>query len=647
MSSLAKQIYEFGQFRLEAAERRLLRDGVVLPLTPKAFDTLLLLVENSGHVLGRKQLLETLWPDAVVEENTLTQNIAAIRRALGEGQNGQRYIETVPKTGYRFVAPVRETAQSNGAALIEPFAVEGAVIETQKTAVSAESEDRPAIRRKPPGAFQRARPVRLFGLTAFALALLAVVAAVVLKSRPAQPGGVIGSILVLPFQPAGAADDKYPGLAIADDFIARIGHYQRPKVQPVSAAYRYLTVSRDAVAAGREMGAEAVLTGGFQRTGDHLTIAPQLIRVRDGALLWSGKFENGGNNFFALQDAVLADLAGVLLPDLSASARALPARRHPVQPDAYETYVKARYLWNQRTGEGLHQSILLFEQAVAKDPRYAPAYIGLAEACAFDGACWRDVEAIARKALELDQGSGEAHAAIGFVRMFWQWDWDGAQREFRRAISLAPHYATARQWYATHLALTGRILEAQEELRLALELDPFSLSINADQAQLLYFTRRYDQAVEQCRKVLALDPDFINAHVCLYQTYTLMGRHNEAIDEYFKLQALAGSSQAFFRSQETALRKAYAESGIRGFWQTRIAGLLDDRSPNHHAAARYYALLGEEEAALKHLALAYRQRDFAMAYIKAEPAFSELFGHRRFQELIERIFIKGREIGRR
>ncbi|MBX3277702.1 MAG: winged helix-turn-helix domain-containing protein [Acidobacteria bacterium] len=636
MSIPAKQIYEFGQFRLEAAERRLLRDGVVLPLTPKAFDTLLLLVENSGHVLGRKQLLETLWPDAVVEENTLTQNIAAIRKALGEGQNSQRYIETVPKTGYRFVAPVREAAQSNGAALIEPLAVE--VIETQETLVSADPEDRPTVGRRRPGAFQRARPIGLFGLTALALALLAVVAAVVLKSKPAQPGGVIGSILVLPFQPAGPGDDKYPGLAIADDFIARIGHYQRPKVQPVSAAYRYLTAARDTVAAGREMGAEAVLTGGFQRTGDHLTIAPQLIRVSDGALLWSGKFENGGNNFFALQDAVLADLAGVLLPDTSPSARALPARRHTAQPEAYEAYVAARHLWNQRTGESLHRSILLFEQAVAKDPRYAPAYIGLAEACAFDGARWREVETIARKALELDQDSGEAHAAIGFVRMFWQWDWDGAQREFRRAISLAPHYATARQWYATHLALTGRMLEAQEELRRALELDPFSLSINADQAQLLYFTRRYDQAVEQCRKVLALDPDFINARICLYQTYTLMGRHDEAIAEYFKLQALAGSSQAFFRGEETALQNGYAESGIRGFWKTKIAGVLNDRSPNHHAAALYYALLGEKEAALKHLAQAYRNRDFALAYIKVEPGFSEMSGDRRFQQLLGRIF---------
>jgi DNA-binding winged helix-turn-helix (wHTH) protein/TolB-like protein/Tfp pilus assembly protein PilF len=642
MSNPANQIYEFGQFHLEVAERRLLREGQPLPLTPKAFDTLLLLVENSGHVLGRKQLLETLWPDAVVEENTLTQNIAAIRKALGEGQNGQRYIETVPKTGYRFVAPVREAARSNGASLIEPFAVEGAVIETQQTLVSAVSEDRPSVGRKPPGAFQRAGPIGLFGATVLALALLAVVAALVLKSKPAQPRGVIGSILVLPFQPAGAGDDKYPGLAIADDFIARIGHYQRPKVQPVSAAYRYLAVERDAVAAGREMGAEVVLTGSFQRIGDHLTIAPQLIRVSDGALLWSGKFDGGGDNFFALQDAALVDLAGVLLPDSSPSARVLPARRHPAQPEAYEAYVTARHLWNQRTGEGLHRSMLLFEQAVAKDPSYAPAYIGLAEACAFDGARWREVETIARKALELDRGSGEAHAAIGFVRMFWQWDWEAAEREFRRAISLAPHYATARQWYATHLAATGRMLEAQEELRRALELDPFSLSINADQAQLLYFTRRYDQAVEQCRKVLALDPDFINARVCLYQNYTLMGRHGEAIDEYFKLQALAGSSQAFFRGEETALQKAYAESGIRGFWQTKIAGVLNDQSPNHHAAARYYALLGEKELALKHLAQAYRKRDFALAYIRVEPAFGEMSGDPRFHQLGERIFSKAK-----
>jgi DNA-binding winged helix-turn-helix (wHTH) protein/TolB-like protein/Tfp pilus assembly protein PilF len=645
MSSPARQIYEFGQFRLEVAERRLLREEQVTPLTPKAFDTLLLLVENSGHVVSRKQLLETVWPDAVVEDNTLTQNIAALRKALGAGQNGQRYIETVPKTGYRFVAPVREVAESDGAALIEQGAIEGVVIEAQEVAVCSENVGQAgilshefSIERRPLGAFQRARPVRLLSVTAFALVLLGLVAAIVMKSKPAQPGAAINSIAALPFQPVGASDDKYLGLAMADDFIARLAHYRRLKVQPLSAAYRYLAARQGAVAAGRELGVEAVLAGSFQRVGNRLTIEPQLVRVSDGALLWSGKFEDDSDNFFALQDAALASLAGVLLPDSSPSARALPARRQLAQPEAYEAYVKARYLWNQRTGEGLHQSILLFEQAVAKDPGYAPALIGLAEAYAFDGIRWREAEAIARKALELDQSSGEAHAAIGFVRMFWEWDWEAAEREFRRALNLVPHYATARQWYALYLALTGRMLEAQEELRRALELDPFSLPINADQAQLFCFTGQYDRAVEQSRKTLALDPDFINARVCLYQTYTLMGRHDEAIDEYFKLQALAGSSQAFFRGQETALRKAYAESGFRGFWQTKIAGLLDDSSPNHHALARYYALLGEKEAALEHLALAYRERAFGLAYIKVEPAFSDLSGDRRFQELVERIF---------
>jgi tetratricopeptide (TPR) repeat protein len=338
-----------------------------------------------------------------------------------------------------------------------------------------------------------------------------------------------------------------------------------------------------------------------------------------------------------MQDAALESVAGVLFPEITAAARALPARRHSANPEAYEAYVKARFLWNQRTGEGLHQSILLFEQAIAKDPRYAQAYVGLAEAYAFDGVRWREAETTARKAFELDPTLGEAHAAIGFIRLFWEWDWEAAEREFRLAISLAPSYATAHQWYAIYLAATGRALEAQEEMRQALELDPFSLPINADQSQLSYFTQQYDQVIEQCRKILALDPDFINAHVYLYQAYTLKGRADEAIDEYFKLQKLAGSSQAFFQNDEVLLRKAYAELGLRGFWQAKIACLLDDSSPDHHALAEYYALLGEKEAALEHLSLAYQGRAFGLVFIKVDPVFSDFYGDPRFQQLAERI----------
>lgn len=330
MNSPARQIYEFGQFRLDGAERLLVREGTVVPLTPKAFDTLLLLVENSGHVLNRDELLEAVWRDSFVEENTLTRNIAALRKALGERLNGTPYIETIPKTGYRFVAQVRELGHENGAVWVEKRTRERVVIEAQVVDAEAKEDD--------------------------------------------------------------------------------------------------------------------------------------------------------ARNLFALQDAALAGMTEVLFPEMAASVRALPARRQTASPEAYEAYVKGRFLWNQRTGEGLHQSTLLFEQAVAKDPRYAQAYIGLAEAYAFDGVRWRQAEAMARKALELDHEMGAAHAAIGFVRMFWEWEWKAAGEEFRAAISLAPSYATGHQWYAIYLAVTGQALEAQEEIRQALALDPFSLPINADQA---------------------------------------------------------------------------------------------------------------------------------------------------------------------
>jgi tetratricopeptide (TPR) repeat protein len=303
---------------------------------------------------------------------------------------------------------------------------------------------------------------------------------------------------------------------------------------------------------------------------------------------------------------------------------------------AFELYQRGRALWQTRNGEKLHEATTLLEQAVRQDPNFALAHSALADAYAFDYTNWKRAEGAAREDMRLDPKLGEPHAAVGFVKMFWEWKLREAEAEFKQALQLNPHYATAHQWHAALLAATCRLDAAYAEMSQALGLEPDSPAVNADMCQTLYFMRRYDEALAQCRKTLDANPDFFNAHRYLYEIYAANGMFDEAVAQHFKTEEAAGVKMPPAVNEK--LRQAYASGGIRAFWRLRIEALAAGNAPLRYQLAQNYARLGDTEAALKWLREAYEKRDVEFLLFYADPAFDNLRHDPRYQNLMALLF---------
>ena len=468
-------VFQFGPYQLRAAERVLYLDGRVLALTPKALETLLVLVKKHGRTVSKEDLMQAVWPATFVEDGILAQNVATLRRTL---QN-PNWIETVPKRGYRFIAPVT-------------------------TALPA-----PA----------RRRPVPLW-IAGSVLALVAVAAFFGVRLDRAKArvdASHIRSIAVLPFH-AISTEPAYLGLGLADALINRLGTLPQISVRPTNAVRKFAGASVDPVTAGRELGVDAVLDGNIQRDGDRVRVTVQLLRIPDGASLWSGKFDQRYSDLFTVEDSMAGALADGLILDLTAAERGRLMKRYTQNADAWQAYLRGRYLWNRRTPETHQKAIDEFEQATRIDPNYALAYAGLADAYALLGSnpnrvmpradAMAKARAAALKAIELDDALAEAHTALAFILMHYDWKFADAETEFQRALRLNPSYATAHQWHAINLLVTGRVEYAIEELKAARALDPASLIITADLAETYLFVGRPEDAEREARRVVSLDPAF-------------------------------------------------------------------------------------------------------------------------------------------
>ena len=644
MQSPTKQLYEFGHFRLDPTERLLLRDGSPVPLKPKTFDTLLALVRQSGHLVGKNELMEELWPDSFVEEINLTVNISALRKILGENGAGQRYIETVPKRGYRFVGAVTEI--TNGDILL---------VKRQTTSISIKDEeeetDFPAA--APLSATRNVRsPLSLRTLLAVGALFVSLIALlffwITMKSRPDENATIlkpeIRSIAVLPFKPmiAGADRDEYLGNGMADSLIKRLGNLKGLVVRPINATMKYSGATQDPSAAGRELKVDVVLDGRVQKSGDRVWVTVQLISVKDGAPLWTQKFDQRLNDIFEVQDEIAYQVTQKLRPALTSQKKESPASRDPKNEAAYEAYTKGRYFLNQRMPEGYLKAYQYFQQAVSLDPKYAPAYAGIADCYLLGGSglptgTEPDAPKVyAMKALEIDDTLVEAHTSLAYAKSAIDWDWQSAEAEFRRAIEINSNYALARHWYAFHLVSLGRIDEAIAEIKQAQEIDPTSLIINTDVGHILYFACRYDEAIAQYLKVLEMDPDFRVAHWRLGEAYERKDLYSKAIAELRK--GLERSSDA---GVLTWLGHAYAVSGQRDEALKIIAQLKGRPKMDYaYALALIYTGLGEKDQAFTWLQKAFEAHEGAMAVIQAEPMLDDLRSDYRYIELLRRMKLR-------
>lgn len=684
MSNQEKHFYEFGPFRLDPLKRRLLRDGELMPLTPKAFDTLLVLVQQNGKTIEKDDLMKKVWPGAVVEENNLNQSITALRKSLGDSRRESQYIATIPGLGYRFVADVREvdvgddnvifvekqtgtrivadeestkgsaktedgTAPDSGVRQIEDARMEMSAVEPPITDTPSEQKQETDSQLSHTGnaASQGKRSSLRLPLLIMGVALIG--AGIVTLYRWAFPPSTptpIRALAVLPFKPLAAHDqDESLELGMADTLIARLSSVREIVVRPVTAVRKYGGLEQDPLAAGRELGVEAVLDGSLQRAGERIRVRVRLLSVADGRQLWVGRFDEAFTDIFAVQDAISERVAASLAPRLSSNERERLTKHYTEDTEAYQEYVRGRYHWNKRTREGFEQAIKHFQRAVEIDAAYALAYAGLADCYNLLGGylllppkeSYPSGKAAAVKALDIDESLSEAHTALGFVKARYEWDWDGAETEFRRAIELNHGYAIAHSWYGLFsLVAAGRVDEAIREAQQAEQLDPVSIGISVNVGWVFYFSRQYDQAIAQSRKLLEMDQSFNQAYANLGMSFVQKGMYAEAIavceeglrhrPDDLDLLGTLGFSQAVSGRREEAHKVI-----------DRVQKVAERRYIPPTIWARVYIGLSEKDRAFEWLEKGYEERDDKLIFLNSDPVWDSLRTDPRFASLLQRI----------
>ena len=645
-------IYEFDNFRLDVRNRELLHDGRVVALPAKAFEMLVVLIENRGRLIEKEELFQRVWPDQIVEESNLTVQVSAIRRALGDRKENPQYILTVTGKGYRFVGEL--ISQEIDDHVIEHHSMTRVAVESQSLEDFVEPRAEPGSGRidlRNSGTVQSSRRVPW---PAMLLALLLLVTIslgiffVIRRTRSngsSTSGAPIKSIAVLPFRPLVAGNrDETLELGMADTLITRLGGIRTVLVHPISSVRRYTGLEQDAVAAGRELGADAVLDGSIQRANDRIRVNVRPIRVADSSTLWADQFDGPYGDIFSIQNSISKQVVAALALKLAGDENPLLSKRYTENPLAFEAYLKGRHYWNRETKESWEKGIEHFREAIRLDPNYALAYAGIADSYNMMG-YWGSVppreafpkaKAAASKSLEIDPTLAEAHCALAYARFEYDWDLANTESEYLRAINLNPSYASAHQWYAEYLMINQRPGEAEVELQKARELDPLSQPINLITAALFYMTRRYDEAISHGQKTIELDPNFGPGYTFMAACYEKKEMYDEAVNAYEHDFALAGDNPRAVAS----LREAYKTSSMKGFWQKHI-DLLKERSKRSYLSPIWvafdYANLNDKDHALEWLEKAYAERSGWLLELKIDPTWDPLRGDSRFEALLRKI----------
>jgi TolB-like protein/Tfp pilus assembly protein PilF len=475
--------------------------------------------------------------------------------------------------------------------------------------------------------------------------LIAAAGLIWLRPAPAHP---IRSLAVLPFKPLVAdTHDDILEMGIADTLITRLNSLKQITVRPISAVRRYTALDQDAVAAGRELEVEAVLEGNIQKAGGKIRVSARLVRIADGKPMWTRQFDEPATDIFAVQDAIAQRVAADMMGSLSGDEHEDLAKNYTTDPEAYQLYLVGRYYWNKRSGEGTRKSIESFQRAIEKDPNYALAYVGLADAYATLGsytlapaleALPRAREA-AEHALRIDPNLAEAHATLGKILTDFDWDFPQAERELKLALDLKPNYGNAHHWYAVMLSNAARFDEAIREINRALELDYLSPATSNQYGIILYRARHYDQAIAVLQKTLDMEPNFVVAHIYLGGCYVLQGRREEAITEFKKGLAAASNTSGLI----AMIGYAYGVNGQLDEARRCEQQLKEMEARQIYVAPSNYAALycgmGDKDAAFKWLEVCLEKR-VAIRGLPTDPLFDPLRSDPRYADLLRRAGIK-------
>lgn len=588
MSEQASSLYAFGPFCLDSRGGILLHNGATVPLTQKQFDTLLFLVQNSGRLIGKDELMDKIWSDAIVEPANLTQTVFILRKTLAHYDPGGHFIETAPRRGYRFVASVNE--------------------------VNTKSSD-PAFNSH----FSKDRDY-----------------------APRQ-ASEFNSLAVLPFANASADPNaEYLSDGLTESIINSLSQLRDLRVLARNTVFRYKTSSEDPQKIGEELGVRAVLTGRILQLGDRVIVRAEVMDVQGGWQIWGDQYHRKLADTLVVQEEIAEEISSKLKLTLTADEKRQLTKRHTDNSEAFHLYLKGRYHWNKYAQHGLRKAIEYFKQAIDEDPTYALAYAGLADSYYRLSHIYLPTrEAMpkakraAERALEIDETLAEAHAALGLVLMFYDWDWVGAEREFLRAIELNPGYAIAHQRLALYLNLLGRFDESMRELQLAIDLDPLSPQISQGIALVFFLRGDHEQAIEQMVKTVEMDTGHHPTYYLLGWVYTRTGDLTKALETFEKLAAM-DDSPIFLAS----LAHVCALSGDR----VRALAILDQieeqskrRYVSSYCRAVVYAGLGQNDEAFYWLENAFQERSEMIPWLRIGMEVDNLRGDPRFHDYLRRV----------
>jgi TolB-like protein/DNA-binding winged helix-turn-helix (wHTH) protein/Flp pilus assembly protein TadD len=649
MSKKLKELYDFDAFLLDASRRIVSRGDQAVPLTSKAFETLLVLVRNRDRVLPKEELMNAVWPDCFVEEVNLAQNISAVRKALGESPGENRFIATIPGKGYQFVCVVREQ-ESGESAPVDELVVER---RTQAQVVVVEETGDEAPAKDTVGdLYQLEAPKRRF--PAWTIAMLGLIALAVMvgggywwwQHRTAQLSSLDStghSLAVLPFQPLGAGtDDEHIGLGVADAVITKLSNIRQLPVRPTDVVIRYNDSRVDPIAAAREMGVDSVLSGKIQKAGDRMRVTVQLVRVRDGRSLWAQTFDENYTSIFAVEDSISERVVQALAVNLAASEKLRLERHYTGNIDAYQNYLEGRYEEFTFTREGMNKAIAYFDHAIADDPSYALAYAGLADAYTTESdwllapkEALPKAESAARKALAFDENLAEAHGALAHA-LLHEWKLPESEREFHTALALNPGNVSTYFAYGEYLASTGKPDQAIAVGHQALAIDPLSPEINSFLAWDYYLKRDYDSCLAASHKAMQMFPDFWIPHMTAGMCHGIRAEYPQAIDEYKK--ALAGNPDSSF--SEAGLGMSYAKSGKTAEAREALKNLIELSKSTYvspTSIALIYLALGDKDEEFAWFNKGFDYQAEFMLWLPIDPIFDGERSDPRFKDLVRRV----------
>ena len=629
MNRQTNNLYAFGRFQFDSKERLLQRDGIPVPLAPKVADTLFFLVHNAGHLVDKDELMKQVWPDAFVEEGNLNKNIFVLRKALGQWDGGREYIETIPKRGYRFVAPVETSSPPRNLPV---------------------SEDADTLARQGIGNKRHSLVSRLgvqISIAATLIAAFASMALVALNPNGSWPRlyrkkdtSAIRSIAVLPLRNfSGDPDQDYFADGLTDELIARLAKLSAIKVISHTSMMHYRKTEKTIPEIARELNVDAVLEGSIVRSGERIKVTAQMIRASTDEHLWAETYERDLRDVLALQADLSSTIAHQIGITMTQRERSDLDRVLTVNPNAYDAYLRGRFQWGNYTEQGLRDAVVSLQEAIRLDPSLSSGYSALARSYQELAYYVQPKEVVpmaqqaAVEALRLDDCNAEAHTVRGWIKLHYDWDFAGAEAEYKRGIECEPWASQPHDEYATYLDTMGRLDDSQREHKIALERDPVSVLTRVHYADSFFYARRYDMAEKEYEEIVRLDPGSAVAHLSLGFVYLQQSKFDRGIEELETTMQLDPGSG-------TIVAVAHAISGDRIQVRRMLPEILSSAKTRYVSGvnlALIYTALGKPQDACQWLEKSYKDRDPDIAFFNVDPSLDSIRSTECFRNITRRV----------